>query len=73
MIDQCLVPTLAVFQPYRGMNKLYKTRNSKNDNFYIKCILFQGLGFLNHYLELRGETQESYYNLGRALHLLGML
>ncbi|XP_071165996.1 general transcription factor 3C polypeptide 3-like [Mytilus edulis] len=35
-------------------------------------LLTQGLAFLNHYLELRGETQEPYYNIGRALHMLGL-
>lgn len=28
----------------------------------------QGMTFLNQYLELRGECQETYYNLGRAMH-----
>lgn len=33
---------------------------------------FQGFSFLWRYLELRGECQESMYNLGRALHQLGL-
>ena len=32
----------------------------------------QACAFLNQYLELRGEGQETYYNLGRAMHQLGM-
>ncbi|ELU03270.1 hypothetical protein CAPTEDRAFT_162722 [Capitella teleta] len=33
----------------------------------------QGCAFLNQYMELRGECQESYYNLGRAMHQLSLL
>ncbi|CAH1774088.1 unnamed protein product [Owenia fusiformis] len=36
-------------------------------------IVIQGCTFLNRYLELRGECQEAYYNMGRALHQLGIL
>lgn len=32
----------------------------------------QGFTFLWRYMELRGECQESVYNLGRALHQLGL-
>lgn len=32
----------------------------------------QGFSFLWRYMELRGECQESVYNLGRALHQLGL-
>ncbi|XP_019637611.1 PREDICTED: general transcription factor 3C polypeptide 3-like [Branchiostoma belcheri] len=35
-------------------------------------VLVQGMSFLNEYLIKRGETQEAYYNLGRALHQLGL-
>ncbi|XP_062578498.1 general transcription factor 3C polypeptide 3-like [Saccostrea cucullata] len=35
-------------------------------------LLTQGLSFLNSYKELRGECQETYYNIGRALHQLGL-
>ncbi|XP_071119203.1 general transcription factor 3C polypeptide 3-like [Haliotis cracherodii] len=36
-----------------------------------KHYLFtQGLAFLNNYVELRGECQETLYNLGRAMHQL---
>lgn len=34
------------------------------------CV--QGFSFLWRYLELRGECQESLYNLGRALHQMGL-
>ena len=33
----------------------------------------QACSFLNTYLHLRGRCQESYYNLGRAMHQLGLL
>ena len=36
------------------------------------CSL-QACAFLNTYLHLRGRCQESYYNLGRAMHQLGLL
>ena len=32
----------------------------------------QACAFLNQYLLLRGECQESYYNVGRAMHQLGL-
>lgn len=32
----------------------------------------QGFSFLWRYVELRGESQESMYNLGRALHQMGL-
>ncbi|XP_041359520.1 general transcription factor 3C polypeptide 3-like isoform X2 [Gigantopelta aegis] len=36
------------------------------------ALVMQGLAFLNIYMELRGENQETYYNIGRALHQLGL-
>ncbi|KAK2171464.1 hypothetical protein NP493_1062g00073 [Ridgeia piscesae] len=33
----------------------------------------QACAFLNQYLELRGECQESLYNVGRAMHQIGLL
>ncbi|XP_029696646.1 general transcription factor 3C polypeptide 3 [Takifugu rubripes] len=36
------------------------------------ALVLQGFSFLWRYLELRGECQESMYNLGRALHQLGL-
>ena len=36
-------------------------------------LTVQGCAFLNQYLELRGECQESFFNLGRAVHQLGLL
>lgn len=41
-------------------------------NCFSNCP-FQATAFLQHYLKLRGECQESYYNLGRAHHQLGIL
>ena len=48
-------------------------RISTNIVLILVCSLFdlQGLAFLNIYMELRGENQETYYNIGRALHQLG--
>uniref|UniRef100_A0A3Q4AG37 Uncharacterized protein n=1 Tax=Mola mola TaxID=94237 RepID=A0A3Q4AG37_MOLML len=37
-----------------------------------QALVLQGFSFLWRYLELRGECQESLYNLGRALHQLGL-
>lgn len=36
-------------------------------------LVIQGCAFLMRYYELRGECQESLYNLGRAMHQLGLL
>lgn len=36
-------------------------------------ICVQGFSFLHRYLDLRGPCQESFYNLGRGLHQLGLL
>ncbi|CAB4069485.1 GTP3C3 [Lepeophtheirus salmonis] len=36
-------------------------------------LVVQAIAFLNVYMELRGPCQESYYNLGRAMHQLGLL
>ncbi|KAM9828933.1 general transcription factor 3C polypeptide 3 [Syngnathus typhle] len=35
-------------------------------------LVVQGFTFLRQYVELRGECQESMYNLGRALHQMGL-
>lgn len=37
----------------------------------VKCV--QGFSFLHRYLDLRGPCQETFYNLGRGLHQLGLL
>nr|XP_006117970.1 general transcription factor 3C polypeptide 3 [Pelodiscus sinensis] len=37
------------------------------------ALLVQGFSFLHRYLDLRGPCQESFYNLGRGLHQLGLL
>ncbi|XP_076043588.1 general transcription factor 3C polypeptide 3 isoform X2 [Oratosquilla oratoria] len=36
-------------------------------------LVVQACAFLNTYVELRGECQESFYNLGRAMHQLNLL
>ena len=36
-------------------------------------LVVQACAFLNTYVKLRGKCQESYYNLGRAMHQLGLL
>ncbi|XP_075433809.1 general transcription factor 3C polypeptide 3 [Ascaphus truei] len=45
-----------------------------SQKFVLKrhALLVQGFSFLNRYLDLRGPCQETYYNLGRALHQLGL-
>ncbi|OXB57082.1 hypothetical protein ASZ78_002370 [Callipepla squamata] len=37
------------------------------------ALLVQGFSFLYRYLDLRGPCQESFYNLGRGFHQLGLL
>ncbi|TEA29046.1 hypothetical protein DBR06_SOUSAS17610058, partial [Sousa chinensis] len=37
------------------------------------ALIVQGFSFLNRYLSLRGPCQESFYNLGRGLHQLGLI
>lgn len=42
--------------------------------WFRKNLYFQqSCAFLNQYLQLRGPCQESYFNLGRAMHQLGIL
>ena len=44
--------------------------------YVVSCLftlLLQGCAFLHTYLKLRGPCQEAYYNLGRAMHQLGIL
>lgn len=36
------------------------------------ALVLQGFSFLWRYVELRGECQETMYNLGRALHQMGL-
>lgn len=36
------------------------------------ALILQGFSFLWRYVELRGECQESMFNLGRALHQMGL-
>ena len=36
-------------------------------------LVTQATAFFDSYLRLRGECQETYYNLGRAMHQLGIL
>ncbi|XP_075040863.1 general transcription factor 3C polypeptide 3 [Mixophyes fleayi] len=45
-----------------------------SQKFVLKrhALLVQGFSFLNQYLDLRGPCQETYYNLGRALHQMGL-
>ncbi|XP_053554531.1 general transcription factor 3C polypeptide 3 isoform X2 [Bombina bombina] len=45
-----------------------------SQKFVLKrhALLVQGFSFLNRYLNLRGPCQEAYYNLGRALHQMGL-
>ncbi|KAG9477965.1 hypothetical protein GDO78_013124 [Eleutherodactylus coqui] len=45
-----------------------------SQKFVLKrhALLVQGFSFLNKYIDLRGPCQETYYNLGRALHQMGL-
>ncbi|KAM9325619.1 general transcription factor 3C polypeptide 3 [Gastrophryne carolinensis] len=45
-----------------------------SQKFVLKrhALLVQGFSFLNQYLDLRGPCQETYYNIGRALHQMGL-
>uniref|UniRef100_A0A8C5Q5Z0 Ral transcription factor IIIC subunit 3 n=1 Tax=Leptobrachium leishanense TaxID=445787 RepID=A0A8C5Q5Z0_9ANUR len=45
-----------------------------SQKFVLKrhALLVQGFSFLNKYLDLRGPCQETLYNLGRALHQMGL-
>ena len=36
-------------------------------------LVVQACAFLNTYVKLRGKCQETFYNLGRAMHQLGIL
>ena len=47
--------------------------SSSSLNIKPLCFFLQACAFLNTYLHLRGRCQESYYNLGRAMHQLGLL
>ncbi|XP_040261605.1 general transcription factor 3C polypeptide 3 [Bufo bufo] len=46
-----------------------------SQKFVLKrhALLVQGFSFLNKYIDLRGPCQETYYNLGRALHQMGLI
>lgn len=35
-------------------------------------LYVQAIAFLGRYVELRGECQESFFNIARALHQLGV-
>ena len=39
---------------------------------YNYC-LFQAFAFIFKYARLKGDSQEAYYNLGRAFHHIGMV
>ncbi|XP_068104218.1 general transcription factor 3C polypeptide 3 isoform X2 [Hyperolius riggenbachi] len=46
-----------------------------SQKFVLKrhALLVQGFSFLSQYLDLRGPCQETYYNIGRALHQMGLI
>jgi len=46
---------------------------SRQEHSQMCVIRVQGFSFLHRYLDLRGPCQESFYNLGRGLHQLGLL
>lgn len=37
----------------------------------LQTFSFQGFAFLGRYLKMKGDNQETFYNIGRALHQLG--
>ncbi|XP_072285901.1 general transcription factor 3C polypeptide 3 [Pyxicephalus adspersus] len=45
-----------------------------SQKFVLKrhALVVQGFSFLNRYLDLRGPCQETYYNIARALHQMGL-
>ena len=38
----------------------------------FRTLVVQASAFLQNYAKLRGQCQETYYNLGRAMHQLGI-
>lgn len=54
-----------------------KTLSAKRENqnlmLFLCNVCVQGFSFLHRYLGIRGPCQESYYNLGRGLHQLGLV
>uniref|UniRef100_A0A8R1TWZ5 Uncharacterized protein n=2 Tax=Onchocerca TaxID=6281 RepID=A0A8R1TWZ5_ONCVO len=45
----------------------------KKDIFSRHMIALRGLAFMNRYQQLRGDNQETYYNIGRMFHQMNML
>lgn len=51
----------------------YICQNMNQPNPNIHWQLMQTCNYLYHYLILRGECQEVYYNAGRSMHQIGLL
>ena len=47
------------------------TRGEKKTQIF-RTLVVQASAFLQNYAKLRGQCQETYYNLGRAMHQLGI-
>ncbi|CAG9540754.1 unnamed protein product [Cercopithifilaria johnstoni] len=45
----------------------------KKDIFSRHMIALRGLAFMNRYQQLRGDNQETYYNIGRMFHQMNIL
>ncbi|EJD73995.1 TPR Domain containing protein [Loa loa] len=45
----------------------------KKDIFSRHMIALRGLAFMNRYQQLRGDNQETYYNVGRMFHQMNIL
>ncbi|KAL3984569.1 TPR repeat family protein [Acanthocheilonema viteae] len=45
----------------------------KKDIFSRHMVALRGLAFMNRYQQLRGDNQETYYNIGRMFHQMNIL
>ncbi|CAG8558299.1 11225_t:CDS:10 [Paraglomus occultum] len=53
-----------------GLAYLHRAMSRQTDNRH--CQIFQGFSYLYNYCELRNRNQEAEFNLGRALHSIGL-
>ena len=57
---------------YHG-NETAEYDGNETIEYCMCCCSLQAAGFLYKYTKLRGRCQETWYNLGRAFHQLGMI
>ncbi|XP_054164495.1 general transcription factor 3C polypeptide 3-like [Oppia nitens] len=69
ILKQCPKDSLAAFSVSLAFVHLASQKFTSNRH----SIVIQMCAFLDLYLQLRGECQESLYNCGRAFHQLGLL